>query len=92
MTCSGQDLVPVSQLARFEFCVFVRTAEVKDFKQFVAWPKANPDQATFAVPRNGTIPHFWPCTHKLIMSAWLNGHICWKNCRKVSVPGTHVPC
>ncbi len=42
--------------ARFEFCVFVGTAvpaEVKDFKQFVAWLKANPDHATFGVPSNG---------------------------------------
>ena len=50
MTCSGQDLVPVSQLARFEYCVFVRTAEVKDFKQLVAWLKANPDRARSACP------------------------------------------
>jgi len=59
---AAKDFVPVGQLARFEFCVFVGTAvpaEVKDFKQFVAWLKANPDQATFGVPRNGTIPHFW---------------------------------
>src|SRR5688572_9098883 len=57
----AKDFVPVSQLARFEFCVFVGTAvpaEVKDFKQFVAWLKANPDKATFGVPSNGTIPHF----------------------------------
>ena len=56
-----KDFAPVSQLAKFEFCVFVGTAvpaEVKDFKQFIAWLKANPDQATFGVPSNGTIPHF----------------------------------
>ena len=29
-----------------------------DFKQLVAWIKANPDKATFGVPCNGTIPHF----------------------------------
>ena len=30
---------------------------------------------------------------KLIMSAWLNGNICWKNCRKVCrFRGPHVPC
>jgi tripartite-type tricarboxylate transporter receptor subunit TctC len=58
---TARDFVPVSQLVRFEFCVFVGKAvpaEVKDFKQFVAWLKANPDQATFGVPSNGTIPHF----------------------------------
>jgi tripartite-type tricarboxylate transporter receptor subunit TctC len=58
---TARDFVPVSQLVRFEFCVFVGAAvpaEVKDFKQFVAWLKANPGQATFGVPSNGTIPHF----------------------------------
>ena len=58
---TAKDFVPVSQLVRFEFCVFVGAAvpaEVKDFKQFVAWLKANPGQATFGVPSNGTIPHF----------------------------------
>jgi tripartite-type tricarboxylate transporter receptor subunit TctC len=30
----------------------------KDFKQLVAWLKANPDKASFGVPANGTIPHF----------------------------------
>jgi len=58
---AAKDFVPVSQLVRFEFCVFVGTAvpaEVGDFKQFVAWLKANPDKATFGVPSNGTIPHF----------------------------------
>jgi hypothetical protein len=36
----------LSASSRFAFCVFVGTAvaaEVKDFKQFVAWLKANPD-------------------------------------------------
>jgi tripartite-type tricarboxylate transporter receptor subunit TctC len=59
---TAKDFVPVSQLVRFEFCVFagpaVPAAEVKDFKQLVAWLKANPDRATFGVPSNGTIPHF----------------------------------
>ena len=50
---AAKDFVPVGQLVRFEFCVFVGTAvpaEVKDFTQFVAWLKANPDKATFGVP------------------------------------------
>jgi tripartite-type tricarboxylate transporter receptor subunit TctC len=55
----NKDFVPVSQLARFEFGVVAGAAvEAKDFKQFVAWLKANPNQATFGVPSNGTIPHF----------------------------------
>jgi len=59
---AAKDFAPVAQLARFEFCVFVGpavpAADVKDFKQLVAWLKANPDKATFGVPSNGTIPHF----------------------------------
>lgn len=56
---TAKDFVPVAQLARFEFCVVVGPAvDAKDFPQFVAWLKANPDKATFGVPSNGTIPHF----------------------------------
>ena len=56
---TAKDFVPVSQLARFEFCVVAGPAvDAKDFTQFVAWLKANPDKATFGVPSNGTIPHF----------------------------------
>jgi tripartite-type tricarboxylate transporter receptor subunit TctC len=54
-----RDFVPVSLLARFEFGVAAGSAvDAKDFKQFVAWLKANPGKATFGVPSNGTIPHF----------------------------------
>src|SRR5437763_5783436 len=39
----AKDFVPVSQLARFEFAVAVSPSiDVKDFKQLVAWIKANP--------------------------------------------------
>jgi tripartite-type tricarboxylate transporter receptor subunit TctC len=55
----ARDFVPVSQLTRFEFCIAVgASVEAKNFKDFVAWLKAHPDQATFGVPSNGTIPHF----------------------------------
>ncbi len=55
----NKDFVPVSLLARFEFGVVVGPAvDAKDFKEFVAWLKANPSKATFGVPSNGTIPHF----------------------------------
>jgi len=58
-----KDFVPVSLLARFEFGIAVGPAVGDDFKQFdfkrlVAWLKAHPNQATFGVPSNGTIPHF----------------------------------
>jgi tripartite-type tricarboxylate transporter receptor subunit TctC len=54
-----KDFMPVSLLARFDFCVVAGPAvEAKDFKGFVAWLKAHPDKASFGVPSNGTIPHF----------------------------------
>lgn len=56
---TARDFVPVSQLARFEFGVVASpVTDAKDFKQLVAWLKANPDKATYGVPSNGTIPHF----------------------------------
>lgn len=56
---SAKDFVPVSQLARFEFMVVVSPSiGVTDFKQLVAWIKANPAKASYGVPSNGTIPHF----------------------------------
>jgi tripartite-type tricarboxylate transporter receptor subunit TctC len=55
----AKDFVPVSLLARFEFCVAAGPAvDATDFKGFVAWLRANPGKATFGVPSNGTIPHF----------------------------------
>ena len=55
----NKDFAPVSLLARFEFGVVAGSAvDAKDFKQFVAWLKANPSKATYGVPSNGTIPHF----------------------------------
>ncbi len=54
-----KDFVPVSLLARFEFCIVAGPAvDARDFKGFVAWLRANPNKATFGVPSNGTIPHF----------------------------------
>jgi tripartite-type tricarboxylate transporter receptor subunit TctC len=56
---TAKDFVPVSLLARFEFGIVTGPqVNAKDFKQFIAWLKANPDKATFGVPSNGTIPHF----------------------------------
>jgi tripartite-type tricarboxylate transporter receptor subunit TctC len=55
----ARDFVPVSQLARFEFVVAVSPSiGVTDFKQLVAWIKANPAKASYGVPSSGTIPHF----------------------------------
>ena len=56
---TARDFMPVSLLARFDFGLAVSSAiDAKDFKQFVAWLKANPGKATFGVPSSGTIPHF----------------------------------
>jgi tripartite-type tricarboxylate transporter receptor subunit TctC len=56
---ANKNFVPVSLLARFEFGIVTGPAvDAKDFKQFVAWLKANPGKASFGVPSSGTIPHF----------------------------------
>ena len=56
---AAKDFVPVSLLARFEFCVVAGKAiAATDFKSFVAEIKANPVKASFGVPSNGTVPHF----------------------------------
>jgi tripartite-type tricarboxylate transporter receptor subunit TctC len=56
---TAKDFVPVSLLARFEFALVLSPAiDVTDFTGFVAWLKAHPDQTSFGVPSNGTIPHF----------------------------------
>jgi tripartite-type tricarboxylate transporter receptor subunit TctC len=55
----AKDFIPVSQLARFEFVVVAGSSiGVKDFKELVAWIKANPSKASYGVPSSGTIPHF----------------------------------
>jgi len=56
---AARDFVPVSQVARFEFAVVASPSiDAKDFKQLVAWLRANPAKASYGVPSNGTIPHF----------------------------------
>ncbi len=56
---TAKDFVPVSLLARFEFCVVAgKSIAATDFRGFVAEIKANPGKASFGVPSNGTIPHF----------------------------------
>ena len=56
---AAKDFVPVSQLVRFEFAVVASPAiGVNDFKELVAWLKANPAKATYGPPSSGNIPHF----------------------------------
>jgi tripartite-type tricarboxylate transporter receptor subunit TctC len=53
------DFEPISHLASFEFCVAVAlNTGISSMKELVAWVKANPDKATYALPGAGTIPHF----------------------------------
>jgi tripartite-type tricarboxylate transporter receptor subunit TctC len=46
------------------------TIGVTDFKQLVAWIKANPAKASYGVPSSGTIPHFtgWQLEKTLSLS------------------------
>jgi len=56
---AAKDFVPVSQLVRFEFAIVASSAiGVNDFRELVAWLKANPAKATYGVPGSGNIPHF----------------------------------
>lgn len=56
---TAKDFMPVSLLARFEFALVIGPAvDAAEFKSFVAWLKAHPDNTSFGVPSNGTIPHF----------------------------------
>jgi tripartite-type tricarboxylate transporter receptor subunit TctC len=56
---AAKDFMPVSLLVRVEFGIVASPSiGVKDFKELVAWLKANPGRATYGVPGSGTIPHF----------------------------------
>jgi tripartite-type tricarboxylate transporter receptor subunit TctC len=55
----ARDFVAVSLLGRFEFGIVTGAGtDAKTFPELVAWLKANPARSSFAVPSNGTIPHF----------------------------------
>lgn len=56
-----KDLAPVSMLASFPFVLVAGPmvpAQVATLRDFIAWSRANPRQAAFASPGNGTTPHF----------------------------------
>lgn len=54
-----RDFVPVSQLVRFEFAIVASPAiGARDFRELVAWLKANTAKASYATPGSGNIPHF----------------------------------
>ncbi len=55
------DFAPVTPLARFPFVLAISTlvpAGVKTLDEFIAWCKANPQQASFGSPGAGTSAHF----------------------------------
>ena len=53
------DFAPVSQLATFDFGLAVATnVPAQNLKDLVAWAKANPAQANYAIPAAGTLPAF----------------------------------
>ena len=55
----NRDLVPISQLASFQFCVVSGPkSNVKTMAELVAKAKADPSTATFGSSGNGTVPHF----------------------------------
>ncbi|HTR87143.1 MAG TPA: tripartite tricarboxylate transporter substrate-binding protein [Reyranella sp.] len=55
------DLTPVTLACTFEFAFAVGPTvpeSVKVLPDFIAWTKANPEQAKFGSPATGTVPHF----------------------------------
>jgi len=53
------DLAPIFQVGAFDFGIAVGPqVEAKTLQDLVAWAKANPSQASFAVPGAGALPHF----------------------------------
>lgn len=55
-----KDLVPVSQIAEFEFAIAVGPdMPAKNLKELVVWMKANPKKSSFGTPGAGALPHFF---------------------------------
>jgi tripartite-type tricarboxylate transporter receptor subunit TctC len=53
------DFAPVSEIGTFDFGVAVGPqTDAKTMKDLVAWAKAHPTEANFAIPAAGTLPHF----------------------------------
>ena len=55
-----KNFAPVTELVRAPGILVVNAAvPVKNFAEFVAYLKANPDKLSYASPGNGTIGHMW---------------------------------
>ena len=53
------DFAPISQLATFDFAIAVGPqVPAKNLNDLIAWAKAHPTEANFAIPGAGTLPHF----------------------------------
>jgi tripartite-type tricarboxylate transporter receptor subunit TctC len=63
------DFAPISEVGTFDFGIAVgpqadaktsdaKTSDVRTLKDLVAWAKAHPADANFAIPAAGTLPHF----------------------------------
>jgi tripartite-type tricarboxylate transporter receptor subunit TctC len=54
----SKDFAPVAQVARYSFALAVRPDHpTRTVREFVAWAKANPPQATFGTAGSGGVPH-----------------------------------
>jgi tripartite-type tricarboxylate transporter receptor subunit TctC len=53
------DFAPITQVGSFDFGIAVGPqVEAKTLKDLIAWAKANPSDANYAIPGAGTLPHF----------------------------------
>jgi tripartite-type tricarboxylate transporter receptor subunit TctC len=54
-----RDMAPVSQVATYQLAFAVATQHpARTLREFVAWAKENPRQATFGTPAAGSLAHF----------------------------------
>ncbi len=54
-----KDFAPISEIGTFDFGIAAGPqTDAKTLKDLVAWAKANPTEANFAIPGAGTLPHF----------------------------------
>jgi len=53
------DFAPVTEVGTFDFGIAVGPqTDAKTVKDLVAWAKANPSEANYAIPAAGALPHF----------------------------------
>jgi tripartite-type tricarboxylate transporter receptor subunit TctC len=53
------DFAPLAQLGTYDFGIAVGPqVDAKTLKDLIAWAKANPSEANYAIPAAGTLPHF----------------------------------